>query len=369
MPGTARAVPGLCPLPAQLAGSRRWVRAHSRGACPRAGWAAPRPLCARAGSTPSIPVPRLGPAAAHGLGRHRGPVRACLQISPVCSGPEPDPGLARESGARADGGSVPTPAGQPDPTPGQVLPAPRCHWSGATRAGDNEGRACGAREQSGPACPARVSRARGVSLSPLPTQCRGGHMGLPPRASPPTPCPAPLAFGDTEEPEHVQVALPAMVSLSQLGTCGSCCPGVAQPTPAGAGLSSGQSSPLSHTRLQAQGCSHQEQPQDVLLLGTGGKSTPEPKPWGSPGRGLGHGDPAGDGVGSARPGAKALGNKEELEPGSFPDPAGACPGGRGHTRTQPRCPGDLWTPQQGAAPRPIGAGDPPGHRGDSESHN
>lgn len=66
-----------------------------------------------AGASPS----RLQP----GLGRHRGPVRACLQISPVCSGPEPDPGLARERGARADGGSDPTPAGQPDPTPGQVL--------------------------------------------------------------------------------------------------------------------------------------------------------------------------------------------------------------------------------------------------------
>lgn len=82
-------------------------------------------------------------------------------------------------------------------------------------------------------------------------------------------------------------------------------------------------------------------------------------PWGSLGRGLGHGDPAGDGVGSARPGAKELGNKEELELGSFPDPAGACPGGGGHTRTQPRFPGDLWTPRQGAAPSPTGTGDPP----------
>lgn len=48
--------------------------------------------------------------------------------------------------------------------------------------------------------------------------------------------------------------------------------GVAQPTPGGARLSSGQSSPLSHTRLQ--GSSHQEQPQDMLLLGTGGKPSP-----------------------------------------------------------------------------------------------
>lgn len=45
---------------------------------PRAGWAALQSPCARLDSTPSIPIPRLSPAAAHGLGRRRGPVGACL---------------------------------------------------------------------------------------------------------------------------------------------------------------------------------------------------------------------------------------------------------------------------------------------------
>lgn len=166
------------------------------------------PLCPT-GPHSSIPIPRLSPAAVHGLGRHRGPVRACLQISPICSGLEPDPGLARERGATADGGGVPNPAGQPDPTPGQVLPVPRCHWSGATRAGDNGGCTHRGHEQSGPACPARVSQARGISLVPSAHLC----IAL-------MPCPAPLAFGATEKPEHMQVSLPAPVSLSQLGTCG-----------------------------------------------------------------------------------------------------------------------------------------------------
>lgn len=182
-----QALPRLCPLPAQLAGSRCWVCAHLRGNSSRAGWAALQPFCARLDSAPSIPIPQLGPAAAHGLGRHQGPVRACLQISPICSGLEPDPGLVQERGARADGGSVPTPAGQPDPTPGQVLPVPRCHWSGATHAGDNGGCAHGAHERSGPAFTARVSRARGGLSVPSVHQCCGGHMGLSTHASPPRP--------------------------------------------------------------------------------------------------------------------------------------------------------------------------------------
>lgn len=157
----------------------------------------------------------------------------------------------------------------------------------------------------------------------------------------PTPCPAPLAFGDTEKAEHVQVALPALVSLSQLGTCGSCCSGVARPTPGGdkAQLRAGLT-PVTHQASGLGVLSPGAAPGRAALRDRR-KTNPSQvcpqiqslgPPWGSPGRGLGHGDPAGGGVGSARPEAKALGNKEQLEQGSFPDPAGACPGGR---RTHP----------------------------------
>lgn len=120
MPGAAQALPSSCPA--------GWEQALGlcppKGNHPQAGWAALQPLCARLDSTRSIPIPQLEhphPGSSPDLAGTGGPVRACLQISPVCSGPEPDPGLARERGARADGGSDPTPAGQPDPTPGQVL--------------------------------------------------------------------------------------------------------------------------------------------------------------------------------------------------------------------------------------------------------
>lgn len=92
-------------------------------------------------------------------------------------------------------------------------------------------------------------------------------------------------------------------------------------------------------------------------------------PWGSPGQGPGHGDPAGDGVRSARPGAKALGNKEELELGSFPDPAGACPGGGGTHPDPATLPWRPLDPAAGCCTQPNWDWGASSHRGGREDHS
>lgn len=342
VPGAAQALPRLCPLPAQLG------LCHPRGNCPRAGWAALQPLRASP-SRGSVPAPCTGLAGAGGRSElvcgscpfarapsqirdwrgSVGPGLVAAAVSPPRRGSRTPP-LARCCLRRGAAGAVPAVLEIMEFVPTGII--------------------------SGVALPIQPGGPeRPGSLRPL---------------WPPVHCPHALSC-PREKPEHVQVALPAPVSPSQLGTCGSCCPGFAQPTPGGARLSSGQSSPLSPTRLQAQGSCHQEQPQDVLLVGTGGKPTParcapRAQALGVSGARPGAWGPHGGGVGSAQPGAKALGNKEEMELESFPDPAGACPGGRvthPDPAPLPRRPPD---PAGGDCTQPDWGWEPSAHRGGSE---
>lgn len=122
---------------------------------------------------------------------------------------------------------------------------------------------------------------------------------------------------------------------------------VAQPTPGGARLSSGQSLPLSHTRLQAHGSGHQEQRQDVLLLGTGGKPTParcapRAKALGRRGdlRGEARGTEIPQGMvwGAPGRGPRRWETKRSWNWDHFPTQPGLAQAVGGHTRTQPHFP-------------------------------
>lgn len=271
----------------------------------------------------------------------------------------------RSRGAGADGGSVPTPAVSPPWRGSRAPPLPRCcPCQGVSGAMPfvpeiKEVVPTGNLSLCSPGVPrVSVSPLPGVSVSPLPTSVAVGTRGCPPVPRPHAPSCPPGIWGHPE-------------ARTRAG--GPACPGV--PVPAGdmwqllpsphlgvPGSARGRARPC-HTPglgvLSLGAASEQEKNQPQPRV------PPEPNPWaalGGSGARPGARGPRGGGVGSARPGAKALGNKEELELGSFPDPAGACPGGRGThpgPAPLPRRPPD---PAGGAA---RGWG-PSGRRGGSE---
>lgn len=179
-------------------------------------------------------------------------------------------------------------------------------------------------------------------------------MRLPTRASPPRPA----GIWGHREARTRAGGHACPVSLSQPGTCGTCpAPGLAQPKSGVPGSARGSVHPCHTPGFKLGG---------VLSPGAPpGQEENRPQPGVPPEPKLratvevsrtkpGMRGPRGGGVGSGRPGAKELGNKEELELGSFPDPAGACPGGMGthpHPAPLPRRPPDS---AGGAAPNPPG---------------
>lgn len=342
-----QALSRLCPaLPASCTAGQKWAPSPcppegDRAMWPWAGWAAPWPLRAGAGSCAlSIPVPAAQPRQARtDLAGARCRSKLVCKAHPFARAGCQIRDRLGNTGPRAAGSGAPTPAGEPDP----VGPMARhCPCQSATRAG-----ATSAGEDGGcaGACGGDV---RGTSTAlPMQTGCSkpcGGLDPLCPSAmgrrvslgciSAPARSPAPLAFGGhTEAGAHA--APPPGCGCPRQPRCLHA--GWGQPSPPLGGPWDGaRPGHPSGFRLGApvtgssQGTRHpdlsrQEENQPQAPRGSGGSSavaTPQP-PWASraspPQPRAAAGSPRREGVGF--PGARGapgrgpsrLGNKEELK--------------------------------------------------------
>lgn len=262
-----QALPGLCPaLPASCPATQEQVLGlrppKGDGAIwPWAGWAAPWPLSAGVGPPPprASVSPRLGPT------------KRTRTWQALAAGRSLFAKLTRllGLGARSGTGSGAQGLGLPPvvPPPQQGSRTWRALWPGTalaevppelvpTMLGRIEvvqGAHGGMRADQ---CCSWCAPSSEVVWIPSAHQRRSGHAGLPGMciASRAQSCTAGVwgapwhteAGAHAAPPPGMQVSLPAPVPAPQLGACGSCRPGAAQPTPGGTRLSLGQSLTPSH---------------------------------------------------------------------------------------------------------------------------